>query len=168
MPNERRLRRAAETALHFGHPVLVFRFLFWWRLFGMCRRSWLCSWFWCSRFRRDFRSPSRLLGSSGALRFGRSWRRLRRGLRMSNWRCIWRRMRRCWGVISRLRRFSRPRCWICCSGRTRNIRLCPRGGFGSYGVVLQLRDAGSWTRHCGMRGNTMIRRSKIGLVLFRN
>lgn len=87
---------------------------------------------------------------------------------MSNWRCIWRGMRRDWCLISGLRRFSRPRCRLCCSGRTRNIRLCPRGGFGSYGVVLQFRDAGSRTRHCGMGRNTMICRSKIGLVLFRN
>jgi hypothetical protein len=34
--------------------------------------------------------------------------------------------------------------------------------------VLQFRDAGSRTRHCGMGGNAMIRRRKIGLVLFRN
>jgi len=147
-----------------------------WRLFGMGRRSRLCSrlrrsglgcsGLGCCRLRRRrswlcrrFRCCSRLLGMRS---------RLRRWLRVSSRRCTWG-MRRGWRFIFRLRRFSGPGCRLRRrSSRTWSIRLCSGGGFGDYRIVLQFRYAGCGTRHCGMRGNTVIRRSKIGFVLFRN
>lgn len=87
---------------------------------------------------------------------------------MSSGLCIWRRMRRCRGLISCLRRSGRPRGRLCCSSRMSNIRLRPRGGFGCHGAMLQLGDVCSRPRHRGMGGNAMIHRSKIGLILFRN
>ena len=168
------------------HPPLNFRMLFWRRFFGRCRRScmwrWLCSCWsrrfrcsglrrscWCSSLRRGFRMRSSLSGLSCSFRSRRgSWCGLRRRLRMSSGWFIWRGMSRCRGLISQWRRSSRPRGRLCCGSRMSNIRLRPRGGFGRHGAMLQLRDVCSRPRHRGMGGNSMIRRSKIGLILFRN
>jgi hypothetical protein len=82
--------------------------------------------------------------------------------------CIWRGMRRCRGPISRLRRSSRARRTLCYSSRMSNIGLRPRGGLGGHSAMLQLGNARSRTRYCGMSRNPMIHRSKIGFILFRN
>ena len=120
----------------------------------------------CSSLRLGFRMRSRL--SCGCRFRGGGWCGLLPRLRMSRGLCTWRRMRRCSGLISRLRRLGRPRCGLCCSGRVSNIRLRPRTGFGGNSAMLQLGDVCSRTRYCGMGGNSMIHRSKIGLILFRD
>jgi hypothetical protein len=79
------------------------------------------------------------------------------------------RMSQCRGLVSRLRRLSGPARRLRSGGsRTSHIRPGPRGSFGGHSAVLQCRYARGGASHSRMRGNAMICRSKIRLVLLRN
>ena len=139
-----------------------------------CLGGWLVRRCWSSRLWRGMRGrlsssrlgcgsgrgwswPCRSFGTGSGLRLGRGM-----GCGTGCFGCLARRLR-CGSGMGGSSRMGRSR------SRTRgNVWLDPRSGLGSHGAVLQLSDVCRWLRHGGMSGNSMIRRSKISLVLLGN